>query len=522
MSSKRKNNNWVMVSKRASSRLPGHKRDRKPELFRKNPDSVPEVDCDASTAGGTGAFGETQICTGKFSVGVTDFKRLDNQDRSYKRKGYVSVKRIQKQEFKCVVKYLNITKTGGDSEELDNENRANMEDFEKERDVLQSMQGHPNIVNIIPNIKVRNPKMDLLLSTDSVQKPVPYYVMEYCTEGDCDRFVGSPIYNQIKGSKTEFSKLVRNYISDVYSGIKYIHSKGYIHCDIKPKNIFVTKPLNIQAGRSLVDSLVFKIGDFGGLAKVTEEAVVFTQAYAPPVDYIPYIKHFQDYYGFALSLFQFITGVNPRNKIYSRGNESKYISRLFAVDDWVGDSLNLETLQIVRDFFTEMNELEKGVIGTIDNYLPKLTKAMEHDTSYFTYVNLLNEMNAKLALDTSMYQRFYGAMTALNNYKFTHISSEITAGNVTKKNIRKPTAGERIKGTVAWFKRLATGKPVVEPITKSQRIQRLARSKKRLQKLGANLVIGSGRSGRIRADSKPKSTKMQRLKRTLKNLFRRK
>jgi serine/threonine protein kinase len=521
MSSSRKNNNWVDVSKR-SSRLSGHKRDHKPvELFRKNPDSTPEVDCDASTSGGSGSFGETQICTGKFSVGVTNFKRLNNQAWSYKRKGYVSVKRIQKQEFKCVVKYLKITKSGGDSTELDNKNLANIKDFEKERKILQSMQGHPNIVNIIPNIKVRNPKMELLQSTNSAQKPVPYYVMEYCTEGDCNTFVGSPAYNQIKANRSEFSKMVRNYISDVYSGIKYIHSKGYIHCDIKPGNIFVTKPQNIQAGRSLADSLVFKIGDFGGLSKVTEEAVVFTRNYAPPERYIPYIKHFQDYYGFALSLFHFITDVNARNKIYSNGNESKYISQLFAVDDWVGGSLNEDTLHIVRDIFTEMNKLEKGVIGIIDTDLPAITNAAKNDGSYFTAINLKNAMDAKLALDTPMYQQFYGVMTKLNNYKFKHISNEITRGNVTQKIIRKPTAGERIRGAVNWFKRLATGKPVVEPITKSQRIQRLARSKKRLLKSGANVVISKGRSGRKQTDSKPKSTRIQRLKRTLKNLFKR-
>ncbi len=257
------------------------------------------------------------------------------------------------------------------------------------------------------------------------------------------------------------------------------------------------------------------------MVKSTEEAEVFTRNYAPPEKYIPYIKHFQDYYGFALSLFHFITDVNARNKIYSNGNESKYISRLFAVDDWVGGSLNEDTLQIVRDIFTEMNELEKGVIGIIDTDLPAITNAAKNDGSYFTAINLKNAMDAKLALDTPMYQRFYGVMTELNNYKFKHISNEITKGNVTQEIIRKPTAGERIRGAVNWFKRLATGKPVVEPITKSQRIQRLARSKKRLLKSGANVVISKGRSGRKRTDSKPKSTRIQRLKRTLKNLFKR-
>ena len=511
-------NNWVMVSKR-SSRLPGHKRDAKPELFRKDLTSVSKVDCSESTAGGSGSFGETQICTGKFRVGVTNFKRLDNQAQSYKRKGYVSIKRSQNQEFKCIVKYMKVARTGGDTRTLNYENKSNIAEFENERKILLSIQGHPNIVNIMPNIKVRNPMTAFIYSSDSKERVIPHYVMEYCTEGDCNKFVLSTKYADIRKNRQEFSKLVRNYISDVYSGIKYIHSKGYIHYDIKPGNIFVTKPDRIQDGRALADSLVFKIGDFGGMVKYTDKPHTYTSNYAPPKDYIMYVKHFVDYYGFALSLYHFIVGRNARNPNATSDIENKYfIGRLYAVDDWVNGLLTDDVLQIVRDIFTEMNELERGVIKTIDNYLPRIKQADTNDSSYFTLMNLINELNSKLMLDTPMYQQFYSKMSALNNYKFIHISNKIKLSNVTPNVIKPLTVGERIKGAVHWFKRLATGKPVVEPITKSQRIQRLAKSKKRLLQSGANVVITKGSSKHI-IPNHPKSTPMQRVKKTFKNLL---
>jgi serine/threonine protein kinase len=516
---KKNTNNWVMVSKR-SSRLPGHKRDAKPDLFRKDSSSLTEVDCEGSQIGGSGAYGETQICTGRFRVGVTDFKRLDDQAWSYRRKGYVSVKRIQEQTFKCVVKYMKVAHTDDKSVDIDKINKYYIDNFEKERNLLLSIQGHPNIVNIMPNIKVRNPMTDLIYSSDTKERVIPYYIMEYCTEGDCNKFVFSDVYENIYQNKQEFSQLVRNYISDVYSGIKYIHSKGYIHCDIKPGNIFVTKPDKIQPTRTLTNSLVFKIGDMGGMVKSTDEPHTYTAIYAPPKEYAIYVKHFIDYYGFALSLYHFIVGRHARNPtIQSDLNNPFFIRRLFAVDDWVDGALTDDVLQIVRDIFSEMNELEKSVIGIVNDYLPRIKQAAVNDTSYFTSMNLINELNAKLALDTPMYQRFYSTMSALNNYKFTHISNQITNADVSSAVIKPVTASARIKGAVNWFKRLATGKPVVKPITKSQRIQRLARTKKQLLKRGANVTVTKGSSKRVKPTAK--STRMQRIKRTLKNFFKR-
>jgi serine/threonine protein kinase len=114
-----------------------------------------------------------------------------------------------------------------------------------ELNILNKLQGHPNIVNIVPDVKV----------TGSGIPNTPYYVMEYCTEGNCYTFIGKDKYNQISTDKDLFSRFIRNFISDTYSAIKYIHSKGVIHCDIKSKNIFINRPENPNPKLAYADTV---------------------------------------------------------------------------------------------------------------------------------------------------------------------------------------------------------------------------------------------------------------------------
>jgi serine/threonine protein kinase len=58
---------------------------------------------------------------------------------------------------------------------------------------------------------------------------------------------------------------VRDYARDILQGLKYIHSRGYIHCDIKPCNILLATGVGERFGR-----LVAKLADFG-LAKAVNQ-----------------------------------------------------------------------------------------------------------------------------------------------------------------------------------------------------------------------------------------------------------
>ncbi|KDP32604.1 hypothetical protein JCGZ_13154 [Jatropha curcas] len=55
--------------------------------------------------------------------------------------------------------------------------------------------------------------------------------------------------------------VVQNYTRDILRGLKYIHSHGYVHCDIKPGNILLVPGTGLRVGNYMA-----KIADFG-LAK---------------------------------------------------------------------------------------------------------------------------------------------------------------------------------------------------------------------------------------------------------------
>lgn len=57
-------------------------------------------------------------------------------------------------------------------------------------------------------------------------------------------------------------KLTSNYFHQIVNAVNYLHTKGLIHCDLKPNNIFLTSKGHI------------KIGDFGLVQKVKKYASI--------------------------------------------------------------------------------------------------------------------------------------------------------------------------------------------------------------------------------------------------------
>jgi serine/threonine protein kinase len=472
------------------------------------------ADCRSSKSAGSGAFGETQLCIGKIKVYKSDKLRGSRE-------------LVREQKFKCIVKYMQ-TCDRNKSIYCDEQNAQYAHMLENERNILLSIQGHPNIVNIIPNIEVINPKRALLKMGNSENIFVPYYVMEYCTQGDSGKFTNSNIYKKIKKNKIEFSALVRNYISDIYSGIKYIHGKNYIHSDVKPANIFVTMPENIQyKSESIVNSLVFKIGDFGSAIKPIDSPSAVTLLYSPNINYVNYVKHFQDYCGFALSLYNFITNDMPREPIIcALGGDSKYIiNYIYNLNNtWADALLTEEVLKIVKTFFEELIILEKNVIDTIDKYFPDINNINSLNYDNHNNASLMEKivkLNTELALDTSVYQNFYTKMSSLNNYKFVYTSNDITNQNVDNAIKTNMLADNT---TIQFIEELPSGVNKVNNLTRPQRIRRLGMSKKRLLKSGANVaIVKHNEPHALVSHPLPiKLTGMQRIKHTLKNLLKRK
>ena len=453
------------------------------------------VNCtDAAPAGLASVGAKTLICDGKLNVQYVSKPKYNSIQKSSKSRKPISyhwnMQPAAKEEvrnFKYVVKF---------SDTID-----------KELHILSKLQGHPNIVNIVPGVKV----------TGSGIPKNPYYVMEYCTEGNCYTIIADDKYKEIRTDKNAFSRFIRNFISDTYSAIKYIHSKEVIHCDIKPDNIFINKPENPNPKLAYVDTLVFKIGDLGEAIEYYGEIKRFTEYYCPPRKYAKKCKYFIDYYGFAIALSMLITGsLNAPNRSNETIKTDEHYIRdvlcnfdLWLTNDDNKDKLTPEVMNIVKEFYTELAKVETHVIDAIDN-------------------NDAGQLYKHISLDAKVYKDLFTKMSGLNNYKFTH-NSNITQSDinaVTKNNLNKYSLDMQRKnrtikrpGIGSWFRRLV-GKPrKVE--SKSKRVKQMAFAQAALRKHGANTYAPGKSNRKSTGQTSKKLTRMERFKKTFKNLFKR-
>ncbi|XP_026550412.1 inhibitor of nuclear factor kappa-B kinase subunit alpha-like, partial [Notechis scutatus] len=81
---------------------------------------------------------------------------------------------------------------------------------------------HPNVVKA----------QDLPVDLDFLVNDVPLLAMEYCSRGDLRKLLNAP--ENCCGLK---ESQVLSVLSDVGSGIQYLHENRIIHRDLKPENI---------------------------------------------------------------------------------------------------------------------------------------------------------------------------------------------------------------------------------------------------------------------------------------------
>lgn len=83
-------------------------------------------------------------------------------------------------------------------------------------------------------------------------------VMEFMEGGSFMDLIQNP---QITNS-VFWRKIVYKVILQTASGLKYMHSLGYVHLDVKPQNIFFPQKMG-NTGESVYKSLKVKLGDLG-------------------------------------------------------------------------------------------------------------------------------------------------------------------------------------------------------------------------------------------------------------------
>lgn len=147
---------------------------------------------------------------------------------------------------------------------------------------------------------------------------IPYLVMKFCDGGSLDKKIG-------KMSAEE----LMNAITQIANGLKYLHSQGIVHQDIKPANILIDNTSGTPC---------YVLSDFGISSKtktklshsvnLKNQGTSMTEAYAPPekfsskkADRRPDRKG--DIFSFGISIYEMATGSMPFDEL-STGRQLMY------------------------------------------------------------------------------------------------------------------------------------------------------------------------------------------------------
>ena len=265
-----------------------------------------------------------------------------------------------------VIKALNVFLQDDLDEGLE---RTLVENFQNEAVALDRVR-HPNIISRLGHGTAR----------DLNGMTFHYLVLEYLPGGDLQHLCRE---------KTLETRQALKYIEQVCAGLRFAHSKGVIHRDIKPHNLLLTKDLE-----------TVKIADFGVArfsAAETPITRVGTNVYAPP-EHSPLLSGqtgdleprgltpASDIYSLAKSVYTLFTCESPRyyaNKpveaLPAACRDQPWAEELIRVLSKATQTDPLDRYQTVDEFWADMlpvreivGEAEhKTLVRTKTNSLPQ-------------------------------------------------------------------------------------------------------------------------------------------------------
>ncbi|XP_075352197.1 interferon-induced, double-stranded RNA-activated protein kinase isoform X2 [Mycteria americana] len=173
---------------------------------------------------------------------------------------------------------------------------------------------HENIVRYYCSWKGQ----DYVTYPDSRQKsdkemPCLFIQMELCEQG--------PLGNWIEKNRQDrkYQEMVQNKFLQILKGVEYIHSKGLIHRDLKPQNIFISHEDKI------------KIGDFGLVTSVECETLTEdrgTRIYMAPEQFGSKYGKEVDIYALGLIWFEMLSAFSScheKSKLWHDVREGKLL-----------------------------------------------------------------------------------------------------------------------------------------------------------------------------------------------------
>ncbi|NJR48978.1 MAG: serine/threonine protein kinase [Leptolyngbyaceae cyanobacterium CSU_1_3] len=125
-----------------------------------------------------------------------------------------------------------------------------------------------------------------------------YLVMDYCE--------GGTLRSLMEAHRLHPALIVK-LVADVLSGLDHAHSRGIVHCDIKPENILLTlQPLGWTAQIS-----DFGIARFSKGSAQEEASVTGSPAYMAPERFYGQYSQSTDLYAIGIVLFELLVGHRP-------------------------------------------------------------------------------------------------------------------------------------------------------------------------------------------------------------------
>ncbi len=305
------------------------------------------------------------------------------------------------------------------------------------------------------------------------EEEVQIGVMEFVQEGQMKTFM---THNPLNLDQ------LRKLLIDILEGLKYLHSEGVIHRDIKPQNILL--------GRDKQNRLVAKIADFGisksaDSNQASASILLGTIEYMAPEQFNPEryginkkIGYNVDVWAFGVTAYYLLTGNLLFGSRSGDTSAAQMISKIVNAEG-LGDKLSLleepfrSALQkcIVSNANERTNDIEeliailKGQVykkdqTNLDSYTPN--SQMLHHFSNAQHINDDETQNLSVSADDNTQEISVPASTEPAKQKRTKPSAPIIEDNESTQEIQRPiepqnNIQEEATGKIVQKKKNKTG-----------------------------------------------------------------